>query len=292
VTALFDRYLVVDWSASGRPVTGATSIWIAAAGPGPAVELANPATRSESEQLIGDVLSGGASERILIAVDVGLGYPAGTAFLFGLRGCPWSAVWAEVRALIVDDDRNVNNRFAVAAELNRRSSGSGPFWGCPAGVVGPDLDARRPGSFAVEQFRLTERRLRQDGFRPKSVWQLAYAGSVGSQTLTALPVLERLRQAFPGRLSVWPFEGVGPPETAPGSVVVAEVYPSAFPIEVPAGWVLDAAQVASVARSIAAADRRGELGEWFSPELTDDERLVVEAEEGWVLGPGTGRPVR
>jgi hypothetical protein len=289
---VFDTYVVVDWSASGRPVTGADSIWIASVDRFASLELANPATRSAAERRIRDLVVGASADRTLLAIDVGLGYPAGSAELFGLSGTPWASMWAAVAGLLHDADDNRNNRFAVAAALNGRTSRPGPFWGCPAGEAGPHLATRRPRAFAVDELRLTERRLREAGLQPKSVWQLAYSGSVGSQTLTAIPLLDRLRRSLPDRVSVWPFGGADRPPTVPGSVVVAEVYPSAFPVEVPAGWVRDAAQVATVARALADADRSGELGEWFGPPLDPAERSVVEAEEGWVLGPAGGRPVR
>jgi hypothetical protein len=31
-------------------------------------------------------------------------------------------------------------------------------------------------------------------------------------------------------------------------------------------------------------DRGGQLGSWFDPMLSGDERAVVVAEEGWTLG--------
>ena len=42
----------------------------------------------------------------------------------------------------------------------------------------------------------------------KTVWQLAYAGSVGSQMLLGLPALKRLvaDPLIEGRAAVWPFE--------------------------------------------------------------------------------------
>ena len=41
-------------------------------------------------------------------------------------------MWDLLAQLVDDRDDNANNRFEVAAELNRRvGPGPGPFWGCP-----------------------------------------------------------------------------------------------------------------------------------------------------------------
>ena len=117
-----------------------------------------------------------------------------------------------------------------------------------------------------------------------SVWQLMGVGSVGSQSLTAIPVLDRLVAAGDGRVGVWPLTtGLDVPRTRPGDVVVTEVWPTAFDPPVPAGTVRDAAQVAHVAAELAAADADGRLRRWFAPVVADPAPVV--GEEGWVLGP-------
>lgn len=281
---LFDRYVVVDWSASARPVTGANSIWIAVLDESVGqVWLTNPSTRRLAERQLVDLVGG--SLRTLVAIDASLGYPTGTAEHFGWSDdVPWRAIWSHVATAITDDDANVNNRFAVAGHLNRRSSGDGPFWGRPVRRPVPGLEPTKPVSFPVPEYRRVEELLRERGRRPSSVWQLMGAGSVGSQTLTLLPVLHRLHTAR--AVEVWPFStGVG----VPGAVrpVVVETWPTAFDLDLSSGSVRDAAQVDGVARRLLDADRAGELATWF--EVAECDASVVEAEEGWVLAPGVRR---
>ncbi len=281
---------MVDWSAAGAPVRGADSIWIADLADGD-VDLSNPSTRSAARLQLLRLVERSEAERVLIGIDASLGYPAGTAALLGLTGTPWEATWHEITLMSQDDDRNRNNRFAVAAGLNRRiAGGSGPFWGCPPSSADVDLLPTKPQAFAVGEFRRTEHCLRGRGLRPASAWQLLGAGSVGSQTLTAIPALSALRSRFPGRVDVWPFTtGLRAPRTHPGAVVLAEIWPTMFQTDadrdVDRSQVKDAIQVRSTALAVRAADRSGELARWFSPGSTgaaQSERVV--GEEGWILG--------
>lgn len=280
----FDRYVVVDWSAAARPVTGPNSIWIAVvdAAFGDEPRLSNPSTRRRAEAEIGAAVAG--SSRTLVAIDASFGYPAGTARWFDLAGePPWRAMWCHLAEHVVDDETNANNRFEVAAELNRRRGGAAPFWGRPVRSPLLGLEVRKPSSFPVPEYRLVEERLRAGGHRPASAWQLAGAGSVGSQTLTLLPWLYRSL----GSVDVWPFTtGLAPPAT--GRPVVVETWPTAFDLDLSDHPVRDAAQVAGVARRLRAADAAGQLTRWFVPDVDPADRAVVESEEGWVLAP----PVR
>jgi precorrin-8X/cobalt-precorrin-8 methylmutase len=244
--------------------------------------LSNPATRRQAEREIAAVIDGG--RRTLLAVDASLGYPVGSASWFGLDGGPpWRAMWHHLAHSLTDDDRNRNNRFEVAAELNRRRATAGPFWGRPPSAVIDGLGTRKPTEFPVPEFRHAERRLLDGGRRPASCWQLLGAGSVGGQTLTLLPVLERLRRA--GAAEVWPFTtGCSVPVVTSGTVV-AETWPTAYDLELPCDRVRDAAQVEGVARRLAEVDASGQLANWFEPDLDDAVRVGVECEEGWVLAP-------
>lgn len=282
---LFDRYVVVDWSAAASPRTGVDSIWIAVLGPDGEAVLSNPSTRAAAEASLRQLVDDAGGARTLLAVDASLGYPSGSAAWFGLAGEPaWRAWWDELAAAIVDDGANRNNRFEIAAELNRRGGGSGPFWGRPRTRELPHLAATKPAAFPVPEYRLAEVWLRRDGRRPASCWQLLGVGSVGSQTLTILPILRRLIER--AGVEVWPFTtGLDVPEAAAGVTVVTETWPTAFDIDPSAHPVRDAAQVDGVARRIRAADRCGTLPSWFAPSLADDQRLQVEQEEGWVLAP-------
>lgn len=284
--SLFDRYVVVDWSARNAPATGTDSIWVADLRIGGRTELSNPPTRHLAAVQLDAMLA--ASERTLLAVDVSLGYPTGSSQWFGSRRePPWRAMWELLEDEIVDDDRNRSNRFDVAAALNRRGGGSGgPFWGRHVSNVLDGLEVTKPARFPVAEFRACETWLRASGRRPSSPWQLLGAGSVGSQSLTLIPILERLRRRYGAE--IWPFTtDLRAPTVPPGTAVIAEIWPAAFEIDVSIHRIRDAAQVDGVARKLAAADTSGNLVAWFEPAVADADRAAVVREEGWVLGvPG------
>ncbi|MEY2959796.1 MAG: hypothetical protein RLZZ01_2364 [Actinomycetota bacterium] len=283
--SLFDRYVVVDWSANGRPKRGRDSIWISVASRSGRVDVTNPATRRVAESVMADLLDTAGRDRTLLTIDASLGFPVGTADWFGVDDDDaWRAMWRYLERRLVDDARNRNDRFDVAAELNRRRS-PGPFWGCPAGRVVDGLGPRKPPMFPVPEFRTVESVLRSEGMRPASVWQLLGAGSVGSQTLTVLPVLERLLHRR--GVAVWPFStGPAAPDLGPAETVVAEIWPTAFAVDPAVHPIRDAAQVISVARHLWTADAQGDLGSWFLPAADEATLPAVVAEEGWLLRPG------
>lgn len=279
----FDRYVVVDWSAASRPVTGADSIWIAVLDRDGSPELLNPSTRSGAAATLHELCD--SHRRTLVAVDASLGYPAGAAAWFGIDGRPpWRAMWRTVADLLVDGDDNRNNRFEVADALNRRGAPPGPFWGRPGSLDLEALDPTKPRAIPLAEFRRCEEVLCDRGLRPSSGWQLLGAGSVGSQTLTILPVLDALLAR--GDVDVWPFT-TGPslrPPT-PGRTVVAETWPTIFDVDVPVGTVRDAAQVATVVTELRAADRSDRLDGWFTIDLAGGDLAAVVGEEGWILAP-------
>jgi precorrin-8X/cobalt-precorrin-8 methylmutase len=290
---MFDTFVIVDWSAAGTPKTGRDSIWICAVDrDGSERLIENPRTRHGAKNLLGELLSEAAArgERVLLGFDFPFGYPAGFAQHLGLMATPpWRAVWDEIAARLTDRENNQNDRFAVAAEFNRRvSNGAFPFWGCPVGFAHPFLGPRHHNGH--EAGGLAERRLIDCwmvGAQP--CWKLAYTGSVGSQSLTGIPVVRELRH-HPGwadRARIWPFEtGLGLTDEA--QIVFAEVWPSWWRREIrhDYGPPNDKAQVRSVAAIFAAQNRAGELAKWFAgdPNLTADQRHAVETEEAWTLG--------
>ncbi len=302
-TTRFDVVVIVDWSASSVPKVGRDSIWVAVR-THDAVTVRNPPTRAAARDLLADVLERHDGQRVLLGVDVALGYPAGTAqAALGPvdRDRPsWRRWWETVDARLVDGPANTNNRFTVAADLNAAiGPGPGPFWGTTTDrATSPNLARGKVAGFphladagAVrDEFRLVERVRRHEHHRPASVWQLAGAGAVGSQTLTCIPVIESLRRdgRHGRRLQVWPFETgfvAEPAAGSPDAVIVAEVWPTLCPL--PAPWphpVKDASQVLVLSEHLAALDRSGALGAWFDPGLPDDARPSVLDEEGWVLG--------
>jgi hypothetical protein len=197
-------------------------------------------------------------------------------------------MWRSIADLFTDDERNRNNRFEVASELNRRAGPeSGPFWGCPPSRAGAHLAPTKPQPPPAAEFRRTEQSLRAGGLRPASCWQLLGAGSVGSQTLTFLPVLEQVRTRAPGRVDIWPFTtGLAAPQIGRGGVVIAEVWPTMFPTASPhsvtRATVRDAEQVTATSEALRDADVAASLRGWFAPD--PDEPSEIVDEEGWILG--------
>ena len=290
----FDAYLMVDWSASRKPVTGRDSIWfclVTRTGDKLSIEKPeNPSTRTQAVDKILQILRVSAYQRrmTLVGFDFPYGYPAGFAAALGLNETPtWLAVWREIDKNIKDRDDNENNRFEVAGDLNRRvSSGCYPFWGCPQGRESATLSCTmRPKG------NLAERRQTDIG-NMQSIWKLFGNGSVGSQALLGIPRLLALR--YDVELStisrVWPFEvGLGALPSRPKRdylIVHAEIYPSLLPIQPAEGEVKDAAQVRTMASHFAALDDAGELSTLFGgpPTLTSEDREKIVQEEGWTLG--------
>jgi precorrin-8X/cobalt-precorrin-8 methylmutase len=294
--ALFDLYAMVDWSAAATPKLGADSIWIAVLRRHrrkvETVLLENLATRQNAAAVLRGFFIGAVArgERVLAGFDFPLGYPVGLARRLGLSGAPWRAIWNEIARLLVDGPDNRNNRFSVAAELNRRLTGDAyPFWGCPAGAAGVHLQPkhhRRHASDAFPEHRLVDRRMRG----PQPGWKLAGTGSAGGQALTGIPVLRALRDdpALRRHIRVWPFETglAAPTRGGHAGAIMAEVYPSLVPAPRRSSEVKDSAQVRHLAAHFADLDARGELAELLAgdPTLSRAERRQVEREEGWVLG--------
>lgn len=285
----FDRVAVLDWSAAGVPRRGRDSIWLGLAAAG-AVTAENIATRIGTEArlrvLVAEAMAAG--ERLLIGVDFAFGYPAG--FAGALTGQPRAlALWDWLAAAVADSPTNASNYRAVAAGINARFAGAGPFWGDGSKTATPGLPRLKPAlPEGLAACRDTDLAGREGRALPKSVWQLAGAGAVGAQVLTGVPVLTRLRAAFQGKVAVWPFEAADAP------VVLAEVYPALLAADVRAmlatnpGMVTDEAQVRILAEALARLSAQGGLAALFAP----DARAEVLAEEGWILGAGQALALR
>ncbi len=280
----FRHHVVVDWSGNARPKTGADSIWVSHPTP------TNPPTRSAAFDHLVSLLQA-TDGPVLLGFDFPLGYPRGfaRAARLGGPGAPWERAWRHLSASIVDGADNANNRWQVAADLNERI-GSLWFWGVAPSAAGPHLTRHKPlTELAVPELRHAEVRLRGDGWRPFPTRHLLGAGSVGSQTLTGIPVVQRLRThpELAHRVQVWPFEtGLTLPVLQPTAIVIAEIWPTLVPhahIDHP---VKDARQVTALSQHLAALNAAGSLPALFSPQVTPDERDDIVAEEGWVLGLG------
>jgi hypothetical protein len=287
---MFDRYVAVDWSASSRPKRGRDSIWIAVLGQNGSATTENPATRRAAEAVVREMLRQAVEDRhrVLVGFDFPYAYPRGYASALGLGGTPWSAVWRHLTDRIEDDERNANNRFQVADEINSRLAYP-VFWGCPHGKrfehLSPKKDrviyrSERPRGLG--EWREVEAVLHARGQHPQATWKLYGNGSVGGQSLTGIPVLARLRNdpMLASASSVWPFE-VGIPDCPEGdpAIVHAEIWPSLRTIPHVAGQVKDETQVMFLAEEYRSRDRAGTLWSMFGAASSS-----VALEEGWILG--------
>lgn len=297
---LFDSYVMVDWSAASKPATGADSIWIGALTPDSRLKLAfkatNPATRAKAMEELSDLLARclKRGDRVLVGVDFPLGFPAGTSDALKLKGDPWRGIRDFLLKEMKDKPDNSNNRFALAARMNRLiSNGPFPFWGCSKKDELTTLSikkSREHGKGDIAEFRIVENvALETKKSRPQPVWKIAYAGAIGGQTMTGIPAIERLREKFPA-LKVWPFDiplaKLDNETMGDARVVVAEVLTSLNATNQQASEIRDEAQVRSLCEALAERDANGKLAAMFAGEakLTEAQKAAVTLEEGWILG--------
>ena len=278
---LFDRIIIVDWSASSAPSgksPKANTIWIGQADRAGA-RTDYFSTRQAAEQALMAQVQSGA--RLLIGFDFPLGFPMGfgKAFLGSDDPC---ALWHWVRDHITDGPDNRNNRFMVAQSVNLAFEQShaqrGPFWGCPRGLNLTGLSATKTSDYAALGF-LEKRQC--EVLLPKSqpIWKLYTAGSVGSQSLMGLGMIARL---VAGGAAVWPFER----NISQSQVVLTEVYPSlidsAVARAVGAGQIKDAAQTQLLAQALNHMMQVHQLAQLFEAAPKTDQ---VHS-EGWILAQG------
>jgi len=300
VARLFDAVIIADWTAAEGKKLGDQSVWVGVAKRDVRfrlyTETHNVATRAEGEALLNRLISEHRKrgDRVLVGLDFNFGYPAGTAARLKLDGSPWSAMWKFIAANIVDKADNTNNRYQVAAKINRLMTDEAwPMWGAPAKQAQRWLTTTKPpaGSGAdIPEFRATEDAVRKGRLQPKSVWQMHGAGAVGGQTLVGIPMVRRLLESLGPSGAVWPFgtgwRALDAADVEPLSAVVVEVWPSMFNAQPEPGEFKDQAQVRVTAEALAKMDDAGDLAKAFAPPKGADEALIakVEQEEGWILG--------
>ncbi len=295
--AKWSSYVAVDWSAAGVPKGRADSIWIHERARG-AEDLPplNPRTRVAAMADLRDRFRRhlDAGRSVLAGFDFAFGYPAGTADALApasrFAGEPWERLWTRLAGDLEDDKRNGNNRFVASAGLNRELAGDGPFWGCPPTAAGEHLRTTKPafpsasGGRALAEFRLAERLLNaRSRAKVRSVWQLSYAGCVGSQSLLGIHHLVSLRAdaELGAHVRVWPFEfPLASADLPEPCVLVAEIWPGLFPLELRVGEIRDEQQVRAVTRGLVSASEDGSLATWLHAPAGH----APAAEEGWILG--------
>ncbi|WP_074257791.1 molybdopterin-binding protein [Vannielia litorea] len=254
---------MVDWSggADRGPRPKKDAIWIGIAGR--AAEYCR--NRSVAEARLRELIAGELAEgrRVMVGFDFPFGYPAGFARAVCGEDDPL-ALWDWIGARL-EDRGGESNRFDLAGEINRAvGDGQGPFWGNGLKREIAGLPRRKDGYRNPFPERRAVERLARGAF---TCWQMSGAGSVGSQVLTGLPVLARLRKAVGAK--VWPFEPLD------GPVALVEIWPSlVLPPKAARDEIPDREQVTHVAERLAG----------MAPEVLAELLEVHAPEEGWILG--------
>ena len=185
---ILSRIFAIDWS--GDRINAVRRIWLAEAVDGELVRLENGRDR---DAIAGFLLEEAQRDpRFIVGLDFAFSFPFW--FCEKLGATAVTDVWREV---------------ALNGEQWLRLCTT-PFWG-----------RRGTSCIPVDQrFRATERDvgLRGLGARPKSVFQVAGAGAVGTGSLRGMPILQRLHDAG---FRIWPFD-------SPGWPMVVEIYPRAL----------------------------------------------------------------
>lgn len=207
-----------------------------------------------------------AGRAVLAGFDFPFATPAGFARAITGEEDP-RALW-DWFAAHVEDAPQANNRFDLAARINARFPGVGPFWGNGLGRDIPHLP--RKGKARDFRWSPEKRAVEQRAPGTFECWQLAGAGAVGSQMILGMPLLSRLRRRH--RTACWPWDRHAAPLT------LIEIWPSLIAAEVRAatrpGDIRDAVQVRLLARTIAA----------MSPDRRAAFLDVTPAPEGWIFG--------
>ncbi len=309
---LFDTYIMVDWSAKDEPgpqnrkdgKLKKDNIWI-----GEAKRLGEELSFSQTycrtrarayqhlEATLKDLLKEG--KRVLVGFDFAFGYPAGFAEVLTGKA-EWKGVWEYLSEHLEDDELNENNRFELADKINAKFKEGGPFWGVAKGVELEHIGAKSPWK-GVDELNIhgkTIQRLRHTDRATggtQEVWKLYGAGSVGSQSLTGIPVVWNLRchKALEKDSYIWPFETMMLEKEVlekKAKVVFAEIFPSQADERVKelgrdreanGDKPKDQLQVWAMTEALGQADQSGDLMNWFVEAAALPK--VIRSEEAAIL---------
>lgn len=261
----FDLFIGIDYSGAQSPCSRLPGLQVYAMRPGtgepeawaPPGRVGRNWTRGELARLLRDQALAGV--RALAGIDHAFSFPASYLDRYGLG--TWEAFLEDFLAVWpahLDE--------ATVEDLRR---GRGP--------TRPARPAAQVRGGQPTELRLTDRW----SVSAKSVFQFDVQGSVAKSSHAGIPWLKWLRDQVGARLHVWPFDGWRP---APGTMVLAEVYPSMLRRRYPReGRTVDQHDAWSVARWMADMDARGALMDYFEVPLTAAERALARR-EGWILG--------
>ncbi len=271
--SLFDSFAMVDWS--GGNDTGSRprkdAIWACVVRADAVQALDYLRNRQVAEDWLRRLIETELAEgrRLLLGFDFPFGYP--NSFAEAITGTNDPLTLWDWFGAQIQDSPTANNRFDLAGRINRRFGSKGPFW---MNALRRDVDGL-PRTKQDYHNPFPDRRVVETLAKGSfTCWQMAGAGAVGGQVMMGLPVLNRLRQAYVGKIAVWPFQPLDRP------VAFVEIWPSLKLGKAPPDRIKDAWQVEQVALTLS--------------RLTDQElaeQLTVTApEEGWILGVPQNKP--
>lgn len=128
-------------------------------------------------------------------------------------------------------------------------------------------------------FRLTEQWTQS----ALSVFRWQAGPTVAYSTFAGIPWLCWIRKVAGGRIHFWPFDGW---ELPPEKSVLFEAYPALYKrryVDERGDKREDSFDAYATARWVTDMERRGALGRYLEPPLTDAERERA-MREGWILG--------
>jgi hypothetical protein len=253
----FDMHIGIDYSGAGAPTSRMAQLQVYAVTEGREPEpLRTPAapedqrwnwSRKEiAEWLIGQARSG---TRFVAGIDHAFSFPLSYFERYKLTG------WCE----FLDD-------FCRHWPTDR-----------PHTYVDFVRDTGPPRTGGGDEFRLVEKRTSP----ARNVFRFEGHGCIAKSTHAGIPWLRTIRREAGDQVHVWPFDGWYVPED---KSLLVEVDSVIFKKRYPSKGRTDYQQAAyAVARWLFETDRRGELGRFFIPPLTDEERRIA-SREGWILG--------
>jgi len=220
-----ERVVAVDWSGDRSAAGQRKKIWAAvwsttAAGhvQGGSVRLESGRTRSELADCLIEMSH--ETPRMVVGIDCCFSFPAW--FLAEHRCTSVFALWKSVAE-------------GRGEEWLHRECSDARFWG----VAGSGRTGKRPVEFSGDGLRRmlrttdwenkiavredggdSDRAARMRGITAKSPFQIGGSGSVGTGSLRAMPILQRMRESG---FRVWPFESAEFAGTRPGPLLV-EMY--------------------------------------------------------------------
>lgn len=261
--------LMVDWSGGNDrgPRPKRDAIWTCLVSPH-GETTAYHRNREAAEAAITAMIDAeiAAGRPVLAGFDFPFATPVGFARAITGSDDP-RALW-DWFATHVEDAPQANNRFDLAARINARFPGTGPFWGNGLHRNIPHLP--RKGNARDFRWCPAKREVETRAKGAFECWQLSGAGSVGSQMILGMPILSRLRRRF--HTACWPWE------RDPAPLTLVEIWPSLIAAEVRAatraGEIRDAVQVRLLARTVA----------MMPPDLRARFLDVMATPEGWIFG--------